>query len=143
MSGYCEPRVRAYVLASKPVVRVGEIVTLTGAIMNECARLVWEPYFSARTEPHGILSPAVVGVVGYYSVPIREFRELALTLLAVGTGPVTITSWMIYEALNDYDPPMYHWDFVAADPIVVRVFPNSYGALRPALADQVGPRFIT
>ena len=36
---YCTPRVTAYVSTSDPVVRVGEIMTLTGSIVNECSQL--------------------------------------------------------------------------------------------------------
>ena len=121
---FCSPRVTAYTAASRPVVRVGEIVTLTGAIVNECSRLVGEPYFAAYLNPTGILSPTQLGVVGSYAVPIGEYRTLTLTLLAVDTGPVTITSGMNYESLNDYTPPMFYWDTVGAYPIVVRVLPE-------------------
>ncbi len=120
----CSPKVTAYVSASKPVVRVVEFVTLTGAIVNECAALVGLPEFYALTEPQGILSPTALADIGYYSVPIGAYRELTLTLLAVGSGPAAVTATIYFEALNDYTPPMFYWDFVQSDPIVVRVLPS-------------------
>ena len=86
---------------------------------------VGEPYFTARTEPAGILSSTVIGVEGSYSVPIGEYRELTLTLLAVDTGPVTVTAKIDFESVNDdYWPPPFYWTFVMSSPIFVRVLPR-------------------
>ncbi len=46
----------AYVAVSKPVVRVGEIVTATGALVNICAP-VGRPFYSIGTQQTDILSP--------------------------------------------------------------------------------------
>jgi len=47
----------AYVAVSKPVVRVGEIVTVTGALYNECTP-VGNPEYHMFAQPEGILSPS-------------------------------------------------------------------------------------
>ena len=46
----------AYVAVSKPVVRVGEIVTATGALVNICAP-IGRPFYSMGTQQTDILSP--------------------------------------------------------------------------------------
>jgi hypothetical protein len=120
----CITKTSAYASASSPLIHVGDMLTVTGVIVNECSRLVGQPYFSVYPSPQGILSRTELGVTGYYAVPIGEYRELTLTLQAVGTGQVTIASGMLYETLNDDVPPGYYWDSVAASPIVVRVMPN-------------------
>lgn len=121
----CTPtKATAYIAVNKPVVRVGEILTATSAIVNECSLLVGIPYYAIHVEPPGILSPTVQGIVGYYAVPIGEYREVEIALLAVGTGPVTVTTRINYESVNeDYYPPPFYWVSVGSSPTVVRVLP--------------------
>ncbi len=124
VSSECYPKVSAYASAYPPVVRVGEIMTLTGVIVNECSIMVSGPYFYiSSADPQGVLSPTVPEVVGDYDVHIGEYRSLTLTLLAVGTGPVTITGWIGFESLSSINPPHFYWDAVSAQPIIVRVLP--------------------
>ena len=120
----CTPRVTAYISVDRPVVRVGEEMTLTGAIVNECSPLVGEPGFTARFEPSGVLSSTTAIAVGNYAVPIGEYRELTLTLRAVGKGQVTINAGMSFETVTNDNPPAYYWSGVSAQPIVVRVLPS-------------------
>ncbi len=120
-NNFCTPKVSAYVSADRPVVRVGETMTVTGAIVNECAPLVGEPYFTIRTDRAGILAPTTPGVDGHYDVPVGAYRTLTLTLSAVGVGSVLITGGMIYETVNDFYPPGLYFAPVAARPIEVRV----------------------
>jgi hypothetical protein len=103
----CNKKTSAYISASKPVVRVGEIVTLTGVIVNECSPLVGDLWFTARTAPTGVLASTVLGVEGLYSVPIGEYRELTLTMNAVSPGQVTITAQIEYESVfEDFTRPV-------------------------------------
>ena len=121
---FCTPKVTAYVSASSPVVRVGEDITLTGAIVNECAQLVGQPGFGVSFEPSGIFSPTMPAVYSNYDIHIGEYRTLTLTLQAVSAGQVTISGGMRYETVNDGTPPGFYWDVVIARPIVVRVLPS-------------------
>ncbi len=122
----CLPKgTTAYVATSKPVVRVGEILTVTGALVNECNPLVGEPFFAVYAEPSGILSPSVATLYGFPpSVPIGGYEEVTFTLQAVGTGVVTVTVGVNYETLNNGNPPGFYFDSVGSSPTVVRVLPN-------------------
>ncbi len=122
----CTPtRATAYVATSKPVVRVGEIMTVTGAIVNECS-LVGIPGFRVFAEPSGILTPSLAMRGGYpSSVPIDGYEEVTFTLQAVGTGVVTVTVTVTYETVNyNFDPPVLYFDIVGSSPTVVRVLPK-------------------
>ena len=120
----CTPKVTAYISVDRPVVRVGEEMTLTGAIVNECSPLVGEPGFTAYPQPSGVLSQTTPMAVGLYAVGIGEYRVLTLTLRAVGKGQVTINAGMSFETVTNDNPPAYYWSSVSAQPIVVRVLPN-------------------
>ena len=120
----CTPKVTAYISVDRPVVRVGEEMTLTGAIVNECSPLVGEPGFTAYPQPSGVLSQTTPMAVGLYAVGIGEYRVLTLTLRAVGKGQVTINAGMSFETVTNDNPPAYYWSGVSAQPIVVRVLPN-------------------
>ena len=52
----CTPvKPSVYIVVSDPVVRVDEIVTAAGAIVNDC-QIVGHPWFGIGTYPPGILS---------------------------------------------------------------------------------------
>ncbi len=120
----CVPKgTTAYVATSKPVVLVGEIMTVTGAIVNECNPLVGEPAFYVFAKPSGILSPSLAMRYGFPpEVHIGEYEEITFTLQAVGTGVVTVTVTVNYETLNyNMVPPSFYFDIVESSPTVVRV----------------------
>jgi hypothetical protein len=115
----CTPtKATAYVATSKPVVRVGEIVTVTGALVNDCAP-VGHPFYGISSQPEGILYPS--SATGYGDPPAiayGSYQEITFTVQAVGTGVVTITFGAIYET-----QPPGHWDSVGSSPFVMRVLP--------------------
>jgi hypothetical protein len=122
----CVPKgTTAYVATSKPVVRVGEIITVTGALVNECNPLVGEPFFGVLAEPSGILSPTHAE---RYSWPpeihVGEYEEVTFTLQAVGSGVVTVTSGALYETTYNCNPPGFCYNNAVSSPTVVRVLPN-------------------
>jgi hypothetical protein len=121
----CVPKgTTAFVATSKPVVRVGEILTVTGALVNECNPLVGEPAFYVFAEPSGILSPSLTMHYGFPpSIPIGEYEEVTFTLRAVGSGVVTVTIGVSYETLNNGNPPSFYFDSIGSSPTAIRVLP--------------------
>jgi hypothetical protein len=121
----CTPtRATTYIATSKPVIRVGEIITVTSAIVNECNPLVGQPWIGVTASPPGILSPTEQTRTLYTDVPSGTYTETQFLLQAIGTGPVTVTIGVSYETLNDSNPPMYRWDIAIPSHTVVRVLPN-------------------
>ena len=110
-----------YVAVSDPIVKVGELVTVTGALFNECA-YVGEPYYILYTEPEGILYPSMVMSFPLPSgVGIGMYKEITFTVQAVGTGVVSIRMGASYET---YVPPNpFYWENVISSYSVMRVLP--------------------
>jgi hypothetical protein len=115
-----------YIAISDPIVRVGEIVTATGAIVNDCTSLVGHPWFGVATNPTGILS--VTSPLTNYlqvGVPIGGYVEDQITMLATGSGVVTMTMWVNYETVDDTRfPPWFYYDNAGSSPTAIRVLPN-------------------
>jgi hypothetical protein len=110
-----------YIAVSDPIVKVGELVTVTGALFNECA-YVGEPYYILYTEPEDILYPSKVMSFPLPSgVGIGMYQEITFTVQAVGTGVVGIRVGASYET---YVPPNpYYWENVISSYSVIRVLP--------------------
>ncbi len=113
----------AYVSTSDPVVRVGETLTVVGALVNDCA-WVGEPLFGVGAYPSGVLSLTGQFDFRYPSVPKGEYRQATFTLQAVNPGVVTVTTAMNYETPADGDPPQWKFVNVWSGPAVVRVLPQ-------------------
>jgi hypothetical protein len=108
----------AYVVASSPVVRIGDIVTVTGAIVNDGCRAIGRPYIGVALSPLGILSPTVEHRDPYDSVPGFGYELVQVPMLATGTGPVAMTLQMVYE------PGPALIGVVRSDPTIIRVLSN-------------------
>lgn len=108
----------AYVAVSKPVVRVGEYVTATGALVNICAP-VGQPWYSIGTMQTDILSPSYRLVNGYPPyVLYNSYQEVTITMQATATGVATIT----FGALWETEIPA-HQDHAVSSPVVMYVLP--------------------
>jgi hypothetical protein len=121
----CTPvKPSVYIAVSDPVARVGEIVTATGAIVNDC-QFVGKPWFGVGLNPTGILSvTSPLTNVLMLAVPIGGYVEDQITMLATNPGVVTLTMWVRYETLNyNFNPPMFYYDNAGSSPTVVRVLP--------------------
>lgn len=110
-----------YIAVSDPIVRIGELVTVTGALFNECA-YVGEPYYILYTEPEGILYPSKIMSFPLPSgVGIGMYKEITFTVQAVGTGVVAIRIGASYETIVSPNP--YYWENVISSYSVIRVLP--------------------
>ena len=108
----------AYVAVSKPVVRVGEIVTATGALVNICAP-VGRPFYSMGTQQTDILSPSHIFVEGLPpTVLYNSYQEVTLTMRATAAGAATITLGVSWET----EIPG-HQDHAVSSPSVMHVLP--------------------
>jgi hypothetical protein len=108
----------AYVAVSKPVVRVGEIVTATGALVNICAH-VGHPFYSMGTQQTDILSPSHIFAEGVPpTVLYNSFQEVTLTMQATAAGVATITLGASWET----EIPG-HQDYAISGPAVIYVLP--------------------
>jgi hypothetical protein len=122
---HCATKPSAYMSTNTPLIHVGETLTVTGAIFNECTTLVGQPDFGVHHKPTGILTPNVASETILTSVGIGQHLMFTVTLRAVSTGPVTLTGGVRYETLNEhFDPPPFYWDSAPAQPLVIRVVPN-------------------
>ena len=111
----------AYVAVSKPVVRVGEIVTVTGALYNECTPL-GNPEYHMFARPEGILSPslAITHVLPPF-VAYGSYQEFTLTVQAVGEGEVNVIANAVFEVT--ISPTRAFVSGVDSRPAVMRVLP--------------------
>jgi hypothetical protein len=108
----------AYVAVSKPVVRVGEIVTATGALVNICAP-VGRPLYSMGTQQTDILSPSHIFAEGVPpTVLYNSYQEVTLTMRATAAGIATITLGVSWET----EIPG-HQDHAVSGPSVMHVLP--------------------
>lgn len=113
---YVHPTV--YVAVSKPVVRVGEILTTTGALVNMCAP-IGRPFYSMGTQQTNILSPSHIFVEGVPpTVLYNSYQEVTLTMRATAAGVATITLGVSWET----EIPG-HRDHAVSSPAVMHVLP--------------------
>ena len=108
----------AYVVASSPVVRLGDIITATGAIVNDGCRGIYRPYIGIGVNPPGILSPTVTHPEPWDPVPPFGYELVQIPMLATGIGQGTMTVQMVYE------PGPALIGVVRSAPTVIRVLPN-------------------
>jgi hypothetical protein len=91
----------AYMTADRPIAKVGEIVTMTGALVNECG-IMLSPGFELIPSPTGVLTPdfAVAGDLGYsdYILP-GSYRTFTMTFRATTPGAVTLTGDGFYYTI--------------------------------------------
>ncbi len=120
----CGTEASAYMTASDPLIHIGDTLTVTGAIVNECARQMGKPSMIVRVQSTGILTPSIVGYDTFDSLGNGQYRTFTVTFQAIGPGEMTLEGYVIFENVNDYNPPMEYWDVAHAQPIVVRVMPN-------------------
>jgi len=110
----------AYVSVSNPVVRVGEIVTVTGTLVNICSPIGNYLYY-LKAEPEGVLYPSQTTRYGDPpAIGSNSYEDMTFTVQAVGAGVVTVTVGVGYEW---WDPPIAYWDGVGSSPSVMRVLP--------------------
>jgi hypothetical protein len=114
-----------YASVNKPVVRVGEIVTFTGVLVNDCTP-VDKPQYALIANPERILSPSLIITIGYPLVVVYgSTQEVTFTAQATGTGVVTVSVGVSFESYppDKPYPPWYFWNSATAAPIVMRVLP--------------------
>jgi hypothetical protein len=112
-----------YGSVSKPVVRVSEIVTVTGALVNNCAE-VGKPLYYLNVQPEGMLYPSYATIEGYPRfVSVGSYQEFTFTVQAVGTGVVTVSVAANYETVHPDHPYLWLWESVGSTPSVMRVLP--------------------
>jgi hypothetical protein len=121
----CVREASAYMTASDPLIHVSDTLTVTGAIVNECAKLVGKPSLVVKVQSTGVLTPLAVGDPTYASVGIGQYLTFTVALQAIGPGEETIDGFVTFENMNDNNPPMEYWDVAIAQPITIRVVPNS------------------
>jgi hypothetical protein len=111
----------AYVVVSNPVVRVGEIVTVTGALYNECTPL-GNPEYHMFAQPEGILSPslAITHVLPPF-VAYGSYQEFTFAVQAVGEGEVNVVANAVFEVT--ISPTRAFVSGVDSRPAVMRVLP--------------------
>ncbi len=113
-----------YIVVSDPVVRVGQVVTATGAIVNECDGPVGKPWFQLTSDPTGILSVTSPTSELMLGVPPWGYVEDQITMLATAPGAVTMTMWVRYETHDPgIDPPIFYYAWVKSSPTAIRVLP--------------------
>jgi hypothetical protein len=109
----------AYLVASSPVVRTGDIVTATGAIVNDGCRAIGRPYIGVQTDPPpGILEQILPHPKPWDDVPPFGHELVQIPMLATDIGPVTMTLQMVYE------PGPALIGVIRSEPTVIRVLPN-------------------
>ncbi len=114
---------KLYSSINKPVARIGEVVTVTGVLVNDCSQ-VGHPLY-VMTASSGALSLTVSHWFGYpIGVPPGSTQIVTLTALAVSPGEAEIGLYVSYETANPTDPsPIFYYDSVSAKPITIRVLP--------------------
>jgi hypothetical protein len=116
--------VPAYMTSDRPIVRVGDTVTVTGAMLNECG-LVLAPGFTVRPYPTNVLTPSVVSVgSGSYAdaIGVGSYRTFTMTFQATMPGTVTLSGYATYATI--IHPPMEVWAAYRAADLPIRVVPN-------------------
>jgi hypothetical protein len=116
------PHIAMYASVNRPVVKVDEIVTFTGVLVNKCTPVI-APIYSMNNQPGGILSPSSALIRYYSEVPYGSHPEITFAAQAIGTGVVTVTVGVNYVTLNPVQPGVYYRDIVEASPIVMQVLP--------------------
>jgi hypothetical protein len=116
------PQVEMYASVNKPVVKVGEIVTFTGIIVNDCTYMGL-PHFYMRAQPSGILLPSSIWIESPTSFLIGWNPTITFTAQAVEIGVVTVTVGTTYIAFDPDDSSHVLFPNVAAPPVVMRVLP--------------------
>lgn len=116
----CQPEASVYATINTPVAKVGDTLTVTGYLINECARLVGEPELSVSSIPRGMVSP--LNYSKFYGViPVGAYRSFTVTLQAIGPGQTSLDSAFVYE--GSAIEGSYYWQTFFADPITVRILP--------------------
>jgi len=110
----------AYVAVSQPVVKVGDWVTITGALFNEC-HYVGEPDSRLETTPEGLLYPSriITGFTNWLSD--GTYKTFTFTAQAVQPGVVSIVVSSMYEV--HYPSGGAWWESSQSDPAVIRIVP--------------------
>jgi hypothetical protein len=120
----CLRETSAYMTASAPLIHVGDTLTVTGAIVNECSQLVHYPRLFVN-----VLSPGILAPINAHSdalddqVVEGQYHTFTVTLQAIGPGEVTLDGGFGYETIKD--PPWEYWASVSTKPITIRVVPNN------------------
>lgn len=117
-------RATAYVAVNRPIMRVGDLVTVAGALMNDCT-LIGQPRYHLGTQPEGLLFPSYI-ITDIYptSIDYGAYQEFTFTVQAIQAGVVSITVAASYETrLPDWPPGMWTWDAAVSGPAVIRILP--------------------
>jgi hypothetical protein len=111
-----------YASVSSPVVRVGEIVTVTEVLVNDCAH-IGPPLYNLWAQPEGILTPSLAFKPGVPPGGIANgsYQVITFTTQAIEPGVVTISTGSSFEVTMK--PPQAFFLTVGANPIVMRVLP--------------------
>jgi hypothetical protein len=120
----CLRETSAYMTASAPLIHVGDTLTVTGAIVNECAQLVGAPVFVVYPQLAGVLTPNVVDDSKGGSVGAGQYLTFTMTLQAIGAGDVTLKGSATFENVNFHDGQWwFYWDSTPAVFLTIRVVP--------------------
>ena len=107
----------AYISTNRPVVKVGEMVTVTGAIVSDGCPFEGSPVFYIYSNPAGILQPTLVAG-SFDPIQTRTYRETYGWFHAMSTGPVTFTM-LINARLTG---STHQW--IESSPVMIRVLPS-------------------
>ena len=111
-----------YSAASTPVLTTGNVVTVTGVLVNDgCARL-GAPWFSVYADPTTTLTITNSHNGYFLSVLPGNYLETKFVFHAAGDGPATVTMQVQYEVLAEGLPPGAQ-DARVASPLLIRVLP--------------------
>lgn len=119
----CTPNLPAvFIATSQPLVHVGEFLTVTGAIVNDCT-IIGQPHYYLDASPEGLLDPSHITTDTYpTSIDFGAYQEFTFTVQAVNPGVVTVTTAVRYETQVP-NPPYWHWVNAWSNPAIVRVLP--------------------
>jgi len=114
----------AYIAVNRPIVKIGDWVTVTGVIISDCA-IVGNPDGRLHTTPEGLLSPSnIIANPFGGSLNYGAYREFTFTVQAVQAGIVSIVVGSSYETQYPDRPPWeWWWGYAESSPAVIRILP--------------------
>jgi hypothetical protein len=122
----CLRETSAYMTASAPLIHVGDTLTITIVVVNECAQTVSKPGPLVWGQPTGILFPESAN--GNYDpqlvIGAGGFHSFTATLQAIQPGEVTLLGGASFENVMLIDGEWsFYWDATPAALLPIRVVP--------------------
>jgi hypothetical protein len=113
-----------YVAVNNPIMRVGDYLTVTGALMNDCA-IIEHPDYQLEASPEDLIQPSRI-VTNAFSqfIDYGTYAPFTFTVQAISAGEVTITLASTFIEHDPSRPPWYPgWWSGEYRSIVVRILP--------------------